>query len=212
MSAPRTSAAALALGLTLALTACGSDAPEPVAAGTNSTSPSPATSSTPTQSAPKPVRPKGAELVTGSGYSFALPKGWVDLTRKMRRDQPSLDVAVGSSVQTDGFASNLAVYVTQSGETGTDTIDDVADQILARVRERAPKFRILPHTEVGGLPAARLAGMYQPAKNQRYWLEQFVVVGQEQTTVISFSLAPTSSAKERAALIDSVLKSWMIES
>lgn len=210
MSAPRTPTAAFVLAITLALAGCGGDAPTAESTGGDSASATASPSGSPTDAASGPVRPEGAKIVEGTGYSFALPRGWADLTRKMRRDQPSLDVAVGSTVQSDGFASNLAVTVTPTGETGSDAIDDVAEQVLARVRENAPQYRIHPHTTVAGVPAAHLSGMYNPG-NQRYWLEQFVVVGSEQTIVISFSLPPRSSAEERARLIDSVLKSWMID-
>jgi hypothetical protein len=138
-----------------------------------------------------------------------MPKGWVNLTRKMRKDQPSLDVAVGNEIRTDGFTDNLTVTLTPTGAADARSIDEVAEQILAAVRDRAPTYAIRPNTSVAGVPAAHLSGMYADGK-RRHWLEQFVVVGNEQTMVISFSLAPGSTDKERTRLINRVLKSWQV--
>lgn len=213
--------AGLVAALVLALAGCSAEAPTGAPASDPTSSPSDPTSDTardpasssaaPSSPTAKPQRPKNAKIIEGQGYSFALPKGWVDLTRTMRTERPTLDVAVGAATQTDGFASNLVVDVTPIGEENTDTIDDVAEQILQSVQKRAPNYAIRPHASVGGLSAAHLSGKYTASK-QPFWLEQFVVIGSSQTIVISFSLAPGSTAKERRRLIDTVLGSWMIES
>lgn len=204
---------ALVTSACLALTGCGSGdsaasddaSTDPAGASTAAASPS----STPTTAAPKPVRPKGAKVIRGTGYSFAMPKGWVNLTRAMRKDQPTVDAAVGNRVQNDGFADNLVVTLTPTGEANTDTIDEVAKQVLEAVRKNAPKYAIRPPASVAGVPAAHLSGLYSKGR-QRYWLEQFVVVGAEQTMVIAFSISPSTPKKARDRLIRTVLRSWAV--
>lgn len=205
----RFSAAVLTAALVAGAAGCGADAPDK-AGGEPSSSPERTASETPSATPSpsyRPVRPKGAKVIRGTGYSFALPKGWVNLTRQMRADQPSIDVAVGAELQTDGFANNLSVTVAPTGAAVPESIDDIAAQILRELRPKAPKMRVRPDTTVAGLPAAKLSGTYNAGK-QRYWLEQYVVVGPKRSHVISFSITPTTARKQRNALIDSVLRSW----
>ena len=205
---PRTTrlAAALLLTVALALTGCGKDSSSPKEDAAKSSTPSATPTPTPT---PSPVVPKGAKVVKGNGYTFAMPSGWHDLTGAVKKEQASVDVAVGNKVQTDGFTNNLNVVLTPSGGADADDLDTIAKEIQTSLKPSAPDYAIQDHTTIAGLPAVHLSGVRAEGK-QKYWLEQFVIIGPEQSQVISFSFAASTKAAQRDQLITTVLKSWSI--
>ncbi len=166
----------------------------------------PAANIQPTQEA---VIPKGAKVIKGRGYSFAMPKGWTNLTKSVRKTQPSVDVAVGSRLQTKGFTNNMNVVVTRTSGTSPEELKVIADEIKGALADSAPNYRVQPPTSVAGLTTVHLSGERRAGK-QSYWLEQFVVLGEKNAQVVSFSVSRDYPVAMRTKLIDSVLKSWSI--
>lgn len=189
----------LALAVTLVLSGCGH---------TTSSNRDPSSRETPaanTVPTPTAVVPKGAKVIKGTGYSFAMPKGWTDLTKSVRRRQPSVDVAVGSSVQTKGFPNNMNVVLIRT--SGTSPKDLQVDRIKRALADSAPGYQVRPDTTVAGMTTVHLSGR-RTAGKQTYWLEQFVILGTKSTQVVSFSVSLAYPLAKRTELIDSVLKSW----
>ena len=125
----------------------------------------------------------------------------------MKASQPAIDVAVGDWRQHDGFTNNLNVVVTPTQGAVEDSLGKVARQIKASLTKAAPNYQIRKPTSVAGLPAAHLSGIYR-AGRQRYWLEQYVVIGEQQTQVISFSVSLDYPRAQRTKLIGDTLASW----
>lgn len=191
------------LALCLVAAGCGKADTAPEDLTTSGTS---AASTQPTEAA---VVPKGATVVKGTGYSFAMPQGWTNLTKTVRKTQPSVDVAVGSKLQTKGFTNNLNVVVTKTSGTSPEELKVIADEIKGALSDSAPDYRVQPPTRVAGLTTVHLSGE-RTAGEQTYWLEQYVVLGEKNAQVVSFSVSLDYPVAKRRQLIESVLKSWSI--
>ncbi|WP_310962368.1 hypothetical protein [Nocardioides terrisoli] len=185
---------------------CGSGHPAassgPGSAAPSASHPTPSPSSTATPPTAPPA--KGAQ-VTGTGYRLRLPKGWRDVTSKLKTDT-GIDRAAGAVQSVHGFRSNFNVVVTDGSLTMAQ-LPTVTANIRQRMLSTAPKYAVLPQTRIAGSPAGHLAGLRSEV-NKPYWIDQYVVLGPDHCYIISFSFSPKVPTHQRQHTIDSVLTSW----
>jgi len=193
---------ALAWLVAPALVACGG--------ATTPTTPQPARDPSTGTTAPAPITaptaipaPTGI-TITGSGYSFRVPKHWRNVTGTIAAR--GIDAAAAADLPVAGFANNINVSVSDTAFT-RDQLDMVTELARAKVGVHSTDYAVAAPTLVAGAIAGHLRGPYQLAK-KKYWLEQFLVAHSGHTYVVSFSFSPAVSAAKRDKLIASVLSGW----
>lgn len=195
MSNPGLILAALALGL---VTGCGSSGP--VATATPRAAPSPAASPT----APS-ARPATGPRITGTGYRLRVPQGWRDVTSRLNGDS-GIDRAIGAIKPVNGFRSNFNVVVTD-GSLTEKQLPAVLDNIREQMLPTAPKYTVLAPTLVAGSHTGHLAGL-RSGVNKPYWIDQYVITGDDHCYILSFSFSPKVTPTRRQHTIDSILTTW----
>lgn len=146
--------------------------------------------------------PATGATVKGSGYSFAVPKGW-------SADEVSpegVDAVAGNLTDADGFADNVNVVVSGSP---TITPGRVESTIAAALEASgASDVKIRNRVMIAGSEAAHLSAMLS-SQGVDYQIEQFYLSSDEQTMcVVTFAFSPTVSESDRHALSESVLATW----
>ena len=173
------------------------------ASASSSSTPTPTPKVSPASTAKPPTGPR----IKGTGYSFAVPTGWRDLTARLRSSHLGVDRAAGSPNPVAGFADNVNVVLTGPSPAGRTALDLAARQIQTALKPSAPHYAVLAQTTIAGSPAAHLAG-FRTQGRTRYWLEQFVVVRPAHGYVISFSFSPQEKPAQRSPVIASILAGW----
>lgn len=191
--------------LSLVLAGCGGSG-TPAAAPTKHPStlaPLCGSDATPAAGIPAPDGPR----ITGHGYSLSVPKGWRDVTGKLKAGAGQIDRAAADRSTTKGFAANVNVVITGGGAGTRAQLDAAAEQIRQAFKDTAPHYRVLPHATLAGCPAAHLAGV-RTQQHTRYWLDQYIVIRRDKSVIVSFSFSPSVPATQRRKTIISILNSW----
>ncbi len=192
----------LALSLAMALTGCGGDE-EPKGG---------ATSSSATESPAVPwddAEPAVGREMSGTGYTFKAPKGWIDATENAKAVNQLVEVAASDEPDETGFATNVNVVVSDAGmeEPDEDQLKDVSDAIQKELVKLAPKLRVNEPTELEGQPTLDHEGA-AVREDIRYYIHQYVAFKNRKAYTITFSFSRAKTGKERAAVINPVLASW----
>jgi hypothetical protein len=186
--------AALVLTSALALAACSSNS-----GGSGGSGDGDSAASVPTISA----APATGETVSGDGYSYNLPEGWAI------SDDPTLvgqaDTLAYNPADADGFADNVNVLLTPSGEV---TPDQVETQGVQEFKDSGSTDVVVDdRVTIAGSESAHLSGPLTNA-GASYFIEQYYPSHDSQTYVVTFSFSDTTSEADRATVTDAVLASW----
>lgn len=190
----RTYLSAVSVAALVALTGCsGSDSDDsPISVASANADPS-----------SDPRTPATGPTITGTGYTYKVPKGW----GKPPHDVPGFDFdSVAASLRdTDGFGDNLNVIRAPGGTLSPQEVETGAEQELSGIG--ATDVTVNEWATVAGDDAAHLtAGM--ALNGLTYTVDQFYLSNAESTYVATFSFSTGLSARERAEVTDAVLASW----
>lgn len=172
------------------------------------TTPPPTTPTTPvTSSDLETTTPSDGDWLSGTGYSVAIPDGWVDITADLQSDSPTVELAMGEASAT-GFRTNLNVV---NGGTATGTIEDAGPEIR---REAARELMSLTKTVVTPLPDRSIDGEAALGQTSSFvssgkavTFVQYYVVHAGTVFPVTLTFAPDQRAEAQRAL-DQVLVSW----
>lgn len=143
--------------------------------------------------------------VTGDGYAFDAPDGWIDITDEVKANAPQVDQAVGEpAAEIDGARDNINVVVTPSGGTTVEGYEELAPDALAFM---IPELEILPRRSIAGEEAAHVAGE-ATSGGATFFMEQFAVTVDGDLFAITFTHDNALSPAQRDAVVDPVLASW----
>lgn len=150
-------------------------------------------------------KPAAGPAVTGSDrtYTYRVPQGWADITKRAKKLQSSVDSAASEKAATDGFADNINVGF-QRCDRGLDLLEDSLPDELEIL---AQNLEVLPRVNLDGVEALHARG---PAVSDgtKYFLEQFAALKDGRVAIITFSFSRDLPEKERDTVVFSVMASW----
>jgi hypothetical protein len=164
-------------------------------------------SSTPTTPTQNSTPTGGSKRLDGAGYSFDVPRGWVDITASLKADHPSLDVAVGES-HPKGFRTNFNVV--QATPTGATIRADAS----ALHREAASELRSITHKPVRSLSDSRIDGEPMIGQTSSFvssgipvtFIQYFTIHnGRSYPLTLTFATANKAKAK---SVLNALVSSW----
>jgi hypothetical protein len=195
---PRTSLAAVGLAAALTFALAGCFSPSPAAPITEESPPT-------VESAPPAisVEPATGELITGTGYSFNAPEGWV-----VPPDAPpQADVFVIADVaDASGFTDVVNVIPGPAPDQTSAEIEETGVAYLEGV-VGATEVQVRPRVTIGGTESVHLSA--QLSRNGvAYWTEQYLPIDAGIAYTTTFSFGEAVSQGDREALAESVLATW----
>jgi hypothetical protein len=195
---PRTSLAVVGLAaLTFTLTGCFS--PSPSAPTTEESAPPTEESAPPAIS----VEPATGELITGTGYSFNAPEGWV-----VPPDAPpQADVYVIDATDTTGFIDTVNVIPGPAPDQTSDEIEETAVAYLEGVIG-ATEVEVRPRVTIGGTESVHISAQLSRS-GTTYWTEQYLPIDSGIAFTTTFSFGETVAQGDRETLAESVLVTWI---
>lgn len=145
----------------------------------------------------------GGETITGSGYSFTAPGEWAVPADESLYE--GADSFAADLEDADGFADNVNVVLSPAGEI---TPEQVETQGVAELEGAgATEVEKLDRVTIAGTESAHLSALLT-ASGVSYRIDQFYVVNDGQTFIVTFSFSETVPADEREPITDTVLSSW----
>lgn len=195
---PRTLVAATVSALVLA--ACGSDtndsddteSPTATDAPTETAGPTDTPTEDPTQDPPP------GDAITGNGYSFALPDGWVDGAEEI--GGAGIDTAALESEEIEGFSNNVNIIVNAIGQefTAQELLDAQVSELqgLGSIEDSGT-------TQFAGEDAS-YAVVETTQSGVDYRVYQFFVERDTTVYVITFSFRPSTDEAERTDIIRTI--------
>lgn len=148
------------------------------------------------------VAPATGEVITGTGYTFAVPEGWGDPGPVEGFDPDSL---AADLTDADGFTDNVNVILSPAGRITPDQVE--TDGLKELEGAGATDLTVEPRVTVAGSESAHLSGSLAAGATE-YAVEQFYVSDADQTYVVTFSFSSDVSKDARDALSGAVLASW----
>lgn len=188
-------ATALALVSTLALTGCGdSDDDTPAADATSSTTTDASTDA-----------PTDSSTIKGTGYTYTVPDGWGVPKQKIDGAE-QIDSFAGDLNDKDGFTDNVNVIrIEPAPVTDADALETAFVKELEGAGSKDVTVR--DRTDIDGDQAVHVASNRDQA-GKTYLAEQYDVIHDGASYVITFSFSDTVSEADRDDLAASVLTSW----
>jgi hypothetical protein len=150
-------------------------------------------------------RPAGAQAptITGTGYTFRVPKGWGLPPQPIPGFDPD-SVAFNLRDQ-DSFADNINVLLSPVGPLTPSQVETDGRKELAAFG--AKDVHVGSRTTIAGSKSAHLSATMS-LNGTPYRVEQYAPTHDGQTYVVTFSFSAGGSIIARAALIDSILATW----
>lgn len=176
--------AALSLAAVLALTGCG-------AAGESS------------DAAAIDAEPATGELITGDGYTYNVPEGWVQSGEEAL--QGVADTLVFDGEDTDDFTDNVNVLLSPAGAVTADQVE--SDGLAEFEQTEGAEVEVAERVVIADSESAHLSGSLSQ-QGVEYLMEQYYATNGDQTYVITFSFSSGVSDEDRAAVTDPILASW----
>ena len=141
--------------------------------------------------------------IKGTGYTYNVPEGWATPAQKPPGFDP--DSLAADQDDDDDFTDNVNVILSPAGEITPEQVETAGVQELESVK--ATDVTVEDRVTVAGSESAHLsAGM--SLNSQNYTIDQFYVVGDGETFIVTFSFSPDVSAEDRAAVTGPTLASW----
>jgi hypothetical protein len=142
------------------------------------------------------------DVISGTGYSFAVPEDW-GVPDPIAGFDP--DALAADLDDTDGFADNVNVILSPAGEVTPEQVESAGVDELEGAG--AKDVTVRDRVTIAGGESAHLSATLE-SQGVEYAIEQFYTTGDGQTYVVTFSFSPTVSQADRDALTDSVLTTW----
>jgi hypothetical protein len=147
--------------------------------------------------------PATGPVIRGKGYTYRVPKTWGDVTEQAKKMQGSVDTAAAEKGATDGFADNISVgYQAFDG-----MLEDLRSTMATQLEILVAHLEVLPNVTMDGEESLHHRGPAASA-GRKYFLEQFATLRDGRIAIITFSIASSMPAKERDAMIASIMSSW----
>jgi hypothetical protein len=146
--------------------------------------------------------PAAGEVVTGDGYSYSVPEGWVTQDTAIA---PGTDSLALDESATGDFANNVNVVLSPNGSFTADEVEDTAGEELES--GGATNVEIEDRVTVADSESAHISAE-MVSGDVTYRVHQYYLTNDDQTYVVTFSYGETV---EDAAAIDtaeSILASW----
>jgi hypothetical protein len=201
--------------LVLGMTGCGgadppSAAPSASPSGTASAPPSASpsgTASAPLSASPSPGASSGnGRLLSGEGYSFALPVGWQEATEQFREYTELIDAgAVNAAQGGQPFSDN--VNVLRNADQAELPPAQAEGQFTDELRTVATRVQVRPAVTVGGVDALHLTGRTE-AGEVTALTDQYIAYVDGAYYVVTFSYGAGTPGAQRRAEVASMLDSW----
>ena len=202
---PRIShAIALALTSSLLLAGCSGVLLPPTQDPTSVATQSPA----PGASTPVPEASSESDnglTLEGSGYTFVIPQGWIELDPKLVSGISMLEVVGVSQTPTNGFSNNVNVVASPSGPLSSQQFEVAGTMELEAVG--AIDVRVRDRVWVAGAESAHLSAVLTES-GLKYHTEQYALANGKNAFVVTFSFGYGTPESERDALSNSVLATW----
>lgn len=157
-----------------------------------------------TSSAPEPTAaPADGPRISGSGYSYAVPKGW-DMPKQ---DIPGFDFDSFAAAlrDGDGFSDNMNVVVSPAGAMDPSQAEQAAEAELTTAG--AKEVTVLDRVSIAGVESPHVTALMS-LNDTRYQIEQFYPAQGDKGYVVTFSFSTSVDEGARAEVIDAVLASW----
>ena len=149
------------------------------------------------------VAPASGPEISGTGYSYHVPKGWDRPEKPVPGIDP--DSLAGDLQDTDGFADNVNVIISPAGVLSPDKAEDAAEDEL--VTAGAEDTTVQDRVQVAGKESAHVTAQMSLNDNE-YTIEQFYPSDSDHTFIVTFSFSTSVTPAERAEVTDAVLASW----
>lgn len=186
-----------ALFAVTAVLACAGCTGAPSAESTSSASESAATTS------PAPTSAAKGELISGTGYTYRVPKGWGRPPNNVPGFDPdSLAVDLRDN---DGFTDNANVILSPVGEMTPARAEDAAENELTAAG--AKDISVNDRITVTGSESAHVTAVMS-INDKDYRIEQFYLTDNDQTFVVTFSFSTSLTAGDRAKVTGATMASW----
>jgi hypothetical protein len=194
----RSSLAAVGLAAALAFTLAGCFAPSPSAPITEESAPP----SEESAAAANSVDLATGELLSGTGYSFNAPDGWV-----VPPDAPpQADVYAIDATDTTGFIDTVNVLPGPAPDQTSDEIEETAVAYLEGVIG-ATEVEVRPRVTIGGTESVHISA--QLVRNgTAFWTEQYLPIDSGIAFTTTFSFGETVAQEVREAIAESALATW----
>ena len=204
-------AAAVLLGASLLLAGCSGDTSDAdmVMGAPAAQTESPGSAAPPDQP-PAPDDASTADPATGiemsgNGYHYAAPQGWVDITNQVTGSEDKVDTAVGQNLKDVGTVrENFNVVNATAPALTIDSYEAVVAKNLAFM---VKDLDIYARTSIGGKPAAHVGGAANTG-GSTFFFEQYAVFDGDELYTLSFAIKLDRPESERRALVDSIVAAW----
>ena len=194
----RTSLATAGLAAALTFTLAGCFSPSPISPTTGETTPTTEESAPPAIS----VDPATGELLTGTGYSFNAPEGWV-----VPPDAPpQADVFAVAPPDADGFYNTVNVLFAPSIGDDAETMEIRGVAYLESIG--ATDVQVRPRVAVAGIESVHISAARTSSNGVNFRSEQYLVPADGVDYTVTFAFSDTMSQADREALAESALASW----
>lgn len=150
-------------------------------------------------------KPAAGPKMKGDGYTYRLPKGWVNATRQTRARQSSVDSSGTESNTTDDFVDTLVIGFDSAAGA---TLDQLEQTVPVQLSTLVKKVETLPRVTVDGVGAIHHRGAAELGST-KFFLDQFATLDEDgRIAIITFSVSRSLPEKDRARLINSVMATW----
>jgi hypothetical protein len=159
-----------------------------------------------TPAATSTVKPASGSTIKAADYSYVVPKGWRGL------DPESIpgfkfDSVARSAKVTKGFADNINVLVIKPAPAkDLDTLEDGYIKEL-EVLSNATDIDTQDRVDIGGESAVHISAAQSQGK-LKYRTEQYGILRDGQSYVVTFSFGTGVSESERNRVAVSILTTW----
>ncbi|WP_213816710.1 hypothetical protein [Glaciihabitans sp. dw_435] len=197
---PTLAVSALVLTVATALAGCSSASPEPASSSAESVAPSPST--TAAASSTLDATPAAGDVITGTGYSYAVPKGWGkhDSAAAAGTDSIAIDLA-----PTGNFANNVNVVLSPAGAVTPAQVEAAAGSELTS--SGATGVAVLDRVTVAGSESAHITAT-MTSSGVTYRIHQYYLSTDKQTYIVTFSYGTSVPDADAIGIAESVLASW----
>jgi hypothetical protein len=147
--------------------------------------------------------PATGDVVTGDGYSYAVPVGW---SEQDSAQIPGVDTVASDASAAGSFANNVNVVLSAAGLITADQVESMAPAELEA--SGATGLTVLDRLTVADSESAHITAD-MTASGISYVIHQYYVSDDDQTYIVTFSYADTVGDDEALAIQESVLATWL---
>lgn len=149
-----------------------------------------------------PVEPADGKTLKGPGFSYEVPKGWVEANEFVPE---AVSVAVDGD-DADGFTDNINVI--RLDPAPIRDLDELEDTSVDELEEAdGTKVQILNREELDGSTGIHISAGLE-SRGKKYTIEQFNVIHDDVAYVVTFSFSLNKKQATREKITQTVLITW----